>query len=104
MPLYTRKPLAIARQRSRAVYRPAGWPVLDSTSMTNQESEECSRKRSRLSIVQSSSGCWAASHGAPTELVWVVRGMQQRPANLTVVKTQVGVIAASIPGPRLQGG
>jgi len=32
---------------------------------TDQGSEECSRKRSRLSIVQSSSGCRAASDGAP---------------------------------------
>jgi len=27
--------------------------------------QECSRKRSRLSIVQCSSGCWATSNGAP---------------------------------------
>ena len=41
---------------------------------------------------------------SPTELVWVVRGMQQRPANLSMVKTQVGVISLDPRLPRLQGG
>jgi len=30
---------------------------------------------------------------SPTELLWVVRGMQQRPTNLSIVMTQVGVIS-----------
>jgi len=30
---------------------------------------------------------------SPTELLWVVRGMQQRPTDFSLVKTQVGVIS-----------
>ena len=40
---------------------------------------------------------------SPTELLWVVRGMQQRPTNLSMVKTQVGVISPDPRLPRLQG-
>ena len=41
---------------------------------------------------------------SPTELLWVVRGMQQRPTNLSMVKTQVGVISLDPRLPPLQGG
>ena len=41
---------------------------------------------------------------SPTELLWVVRGMQQRPTNLSMVKTQLGVISLDPRLPRLQGG
>ena len=58
MPLYTRKPARAASPllgNARALAARGG--VCGYAVNIDRESEECSRKRSRWSIVQSSSGC-----------------------------------------------